>query len=78
MQSMVPENELRAFKLIRARHETVNGRFKEWKILSKTCRHHQSCHMSVFHAIATITQIEIADGSSPVFFNWKFVVVLKG
>ena len=67
VQSMVPENELRAFKLIRARHETVNGRFKEWKILSNTCRHHESCHSSVFHAIATITQIEIADGSRPVF-----------
>ena len=67
VQSMVPENELRAFKLIRARHETVNGRFKEWKILSNTYRHHESCHSSVFHAIATITQIEIADGSRPVF-----------
>ena len=67
VQSMVPENEIRAFKLIRARHETVNGRFKEWKILGNTCRHHESCHASVFHAMATITQIEIADGSRPVF-----------
>ena len=67
VQSMVPENELRAFKLIRARHETVNGRFKEWKILSNCYRHHESCHASVFHAMATITQIEIADGSRPVF-----------
>ena len=39
----VPVNERRAFKLIRSRHETVNGRFKEWKILSGTYRHHEVC-----------------------------------
>ena len=58
----VPQNERRAFKLIRSRHETVNGRFKEWKILSGTHRHHEVCHGAVFRAIAVITQLDIEDG----------------
>ena len=58
----VPQNERRAFKLIRSRHETVNGRFKEWKVSSGTCRHHEVCHGAVFRAIAVITQLDIEDG----------------
>ena len=73
---MVPPNEIRNFKLMRARHETVNGRFKEWKILGHCHRHHESCHSSVFHAIATVTQIEIADGSRPVFSIGNLQLVL--
>ena len=44
---------------LRARHETCNGRFKTWRILSERFRHHRSKHSFCFHAIANITQLLI-------------------
>jgi len=59
-------NDQRRQKLIRARHETVNGRFKRWHILSCTFRHDLGLHYIVFMAIANITQLEMEE-ESPVF-----------
>ena len=52
---------------VRARHETVNGRFKDWGILSRTYRHIPSSHASVFRAIVVITQISLSLDRSRLF-----------
>jgi hypothetical protein len=48
----------------RARQETVNGRFKNWKILSTRFRHPIQKHVHAFSAVAAITQIGINMGES--------------
>ena len=47
----------------RARHETVNARLKRFGALKQVFRHRLDQHGSVFHAIATICQVEIEEGS---------------
>lgn len=51
---------------VRARHETVNGRFKDWGILRKIYIHHLGKHHIVFHAVVVITQLGIENGR-PLF-----------
>ena len=53
-------------KRVRARHETVNARFKEWGVLKNRFRHKISRHHSVFRAIVVITQLKIENGH-PLF-----------
>ena len=52
--------------VIRARHETVNGQFKNWNILKKVFRHNVRKHGPVFWAVANITQLELTT-TNPVF-----------
>ena len=47
---------------VRARHETVNKRFKQFSALSHVFRHELEKHKSVFEAVAVITQIAIGNG----------------
>jgi hypothetical protein len=49
----------------RARHETFNGRLKNWGIPSQVFRHHISLHGNVFWARA-VTQLAI-DNGEPLF-----------
>lgn len=51
---------------IRARHETVNGRFKKFRVLRDTFRHDRSKHSVCFHAVASITQLQM--DSEPLFY----------
>lgn len=51
----------------RARHETINGRFKEYGILRKTFRSHPQKHAVCFQAVAAITQLEMMSGGRPPF-----------
>ena len=44
----------------RARHETVNRRFKEWNALGRTFRHCVEKHGMVFMAIANITHMQMS------------------
>ena len=53
--------------VVRARHETVNARFKLWGILSQRYRHPLVKHGMVVNSIAIITQIMIQNGDSLVF-----------
>ena len=46
---------------VRVRHETLNGRLKNWGILSQVFRHHITLHGTAFRACAVVTQITIAD-----------------
>lgn len=60
------EQNKKKHKRIMARHETVNKRLKQFKILHETYRHHLSKHPIVFHAVANLTQIMIQNGE-PLF-----------
>lgn len=52
--------------VIRARHETVNRRFKQFFALGHRFRHDISRHSSVFHAVANLTELMI-EHDSPLF-----------
>ena len=52
--------------LARARHETVNGRFKVFGALKQIYRHDLSLHSLVFRSIANITQVSLRT-KSPLF-----------
>ena len=41
----------RTFALIRARHETVNGSFKDWRCLKQQWRHSLEKHGAAFRAV---------------------------
>jgi hypothetical protein len=47
---------------VRARHEMLNGRLKNWGILSLVFRHHILQHINVFQACALVTQLTIENG----------------
>ena len=51
--------EQKMYALARARHETVNSRFKCFGCLSNIYRHPLYRHGTMFHAIANITQLTI-------------------
>ena len=47
---------------VRARHKTVNRRFKEWQCLQQRWHHNREKHPLVFSAVAGLMQIEILNG----------------
>ncbi len=47
---------------VRVRHETLNGRLKNWGILSQVFCHDIWRHGDVFRACAVITQLTIEHG----------------
>ena len=51
---------------VRACHKTLNGRLKNWGILSQVYCHHIMMHGNVFRACAVVTQLTIQDGE-PLF-----------
>lgn len=53
-------------KFIMSRHETVNKRMKQYKILRETFRNAIEKHPMVFHSIANLTQLAIENGE-PLF-----------
>ena len=52
--------------VIRARHETVNRRFKQFNVLANRFRHNIEKHSDCFYAVANVTQISIQE-KSPLF-----------
>ena len=68
--------------LCRARHETINRRWKEWKILGTKYRHSIDDHHIYFHDIAVNIQMDIeecdvvrdvpyfGEDPAPGFFSW--------
>ena len=59
--------DVRRFKRrARARHETFNGRLKNFRVLAETFRHGHDKHKCVFEAVCVITQYEIENGH-PLF-----------
>ena len=55
----------KAMGIARARHETINGRLKNWGILKQIFRHHRNKHHIVFKCILVLTQIDIETGNPP-------------
>jgi hypothetical protein len=47
---------------VRSRHETLNGRLKNWGILRQVYRHDILRHGDVFRACAVLTQLAIDEG----------------
>ncbi len=61
-----PVENLKMQGRVRARHETLNGRLKNWGILSQVFHHGIRRHGHVFRACAVITQLTIEHGE-PLF-----------
>ncbi len=61
-----PEENLAMQARVRLRHETLNGRLKNWGILAQVYRHDIWEHGIVFQACAVVTQLMIANGE-PLF-----------
>lgn len=53
------EVQIRAFKFMRARHETLNGRMKTFKSMDSVWRHDLDKHPVCFYSILVITQINL-------------------
>ena len=58
-----PEKSHR-FSFIRARHETFNGRLRNFFVLSHRFRHSISRHSFCFHAVANITHLMVSNGDA--------------
>jgi hypothetical protein len=58
------ESDKRAKDCARARHETVNRRFKQWGCLHQTFCHDLKHHSTVFRAVVVITQLSINKGET--------------
>ena len=61
-----PVENLKMQGSVRARHKTLNGRLKNWGILSQVFGHNIRRHGDVFRAFAVITQLTIGNGE-PIF-----------
>lgn len=57
-------------KRILSRHETINKKMIQFKILKYPYRHELEKHPIVFHAVANLTQLMIENGS-PLFSALK-------
>ena len=55
-------NEDRQKKKILARHETVNGRIKQFRCMKNIFRHALYLHPVFFHAVINLTQVMIESG----------------
>ena len=54
--------DFRAKVNARARHETVNRRFKQWGCLKQVYRHDIDFHSTFFAAVAVCTQLSLENG----------------
>lgn len=60
----IPGRSERYASLLRARHETLNGRFKAFSVLNSKFRHDLSKHVMCFMAVASCCQISILSGDN--------------
>jgi hypothetical protein len=56
--TVVSQADKRAKQKERARHETVNGRLKNW-VLATVFQHERNLYKFVFYAVAVLTQISL-------------------
>jgi len=61
----ISEEHKIAMGVARARHETINGRLKQWNCLGHRWRHDRDKHHIAFRAVVAITQIEMDNGERP-------------
>ena len=69
-KDFVSKSDYRAKKKSRTRHETINGRFKQFSCLSMTYRHSVDKHGIIFRAVACIVQISFECGEKPFQVNY--------
>jgi hypothetical protein len=62
-------SDKKAMANARARHETVNKRFKQWACLQNVFRHNVDDHYFYFASVALCTQLAIENGE-PLFGVW--------
>ena len=55
----------RVMGIARARHETVNGLFKDWQCLKQVWRHDRNKHVLAFRTVVVITQLGFNAGNRP-------------
>ncbi|GKZ00550.1 hypothetical protein MPSEU_001007400 [Mayamaea pseudoterrestris] len=60
-------------KRVRARHETVNKRFKQWGCLKQVFRHAPSKQSSMFRSVAVVTQLAIENGEPLFNVNYNYM-----
>lgn len=53
------DRNLERHKVFMSRHETVNKRLKQFRVLSETFRHDLTKHKFCFHAVVNLTQLSI-------------------
>lgn len=63
---VVSEENTEIFKILRARHENVNERLKNFNVIRHIFRHHLSMHGYVFHAVAQLTAL-MMNTTDPLF-----------
>ena len=61
-RNALPPDRRQMYVELMARHETVNRRFKEFRILGSKFRHEEDKHGEVFRCIAVLVQIDIVSG----------------
>ena len=55
--------------IVRARHETINGRFKNFFVLAHKFRHNPALHSFCFHTVANLTQLLMRDTDPPFLLS---------
>lgn len=64
---ILPDTQNKSFhNAVMSRHETVNRRFKQFKILQQVYRHSLQKHPMIVHAVANVTQMMLKNGH-PLF-----------
>ncbi|CAJ1928658.1 unnamed protein product [Cylindrotheca closterium] len=58
----IPDHERETMDELMAYHENINGKFKDWRIMSDRFRNSEEKHGGAFFAVAVLTQLEIAEG----------------
>ena len=56
---------------VRARHENVNGKLKEFNLLGHTYRNKRNRHGLFFRAIAAVLQFEISRGGATYQVDYR-------
>ncbi|CAB9518774.1 hypothetical protein SEMRO_962_G225190.1 [Seminavis robusta] len=61
------DDDKRAKGQVRARHEAINRRLKQWGVLGQKFRHELGFHKTCFRAVVMMTQLSILDGEAVTF-----------
>jgi hypothetical protein len=64
-ETVVSLSDTQAKQKAQARHEAVNGRLKQFRVLVSVFRHEYNLHQFVFYDFAVLTQISFENGSPP-------------
>ena len=63
--------QLRANKVVRAWHETINQKFKKYKIISNKFRHNLEWHGNCFQAVASLVQLTMIHDEKPYEIHYE-------